>query len=269
MSAALLMCSPEGFAINYEINLWMKKQIGNVIRDVALSQWWGLFDTLSRLAEVHVMPGDAAWPDLVFTANAGLPVPETKRVILSNFKHPQRQGEKRLNRAWFESRGWECVELPSGVSFEGAGDALADSQGILWFGYGFRSDAAAAVLLARQVDMPIRPLQLVNPAYYHLDTCFCPLSDGSALYLPEAFAADSRQLLHSVFGAKLIALTPTEGRLFCANAVEAGDHVVMNDTTPRLRAVLESRGFTVAASPLSEFIKSGGGAKCLTLRLDS
>jgi N-dimethylarginine dimethylaminohydrolase len=268
MSAALLMCSPEGFAVNYEINLWMKKQVGNVIREVALSQWQALFNTLSGMAEVQVMPGDPTWPDLVFTANAGLPVPVMKRFILSNFKHPQRQGEKPLNRAWFESRGWECVELPSGVSFEGAGDALVDSRGILWLGYGFRSDAAAATLLARQVMTPIRSLQLIDPAYYHLDTCFCPLSDGSALYLPEAFAADSRQLLEGVFGARLIELTPAEGRLFCANAVEVGGRVVMNAPTPRLRAVLESRGFAVAASPLSEFIKSGGGAKCLTLRLD-
>ncbi len=162
MSAALLMCSPEGFAVNYEINLWMKKQVGNVIREVALSQWQALFNTLSGMAEVQVMPGDPTWPDLVFTANAGLPVPVMKRFILSNFKHPQRQGEKPLNRAWFESNGWECVELPFGASFEGAGDALVDSRGILWLGYGFRSDVAAAALLAPQVKTPIRSLQLID-----------------------------------------------------------------------------------------------------------
>ena len=267
MSAALLMCSPEGFAVNYEINLWMKKQVGNVIHEVALSQWQGLFNTLSSLAEVQVMPGDAAWPDLVFTANAGLPMPEMRRFILSNFKHPQRQGEKRLNRVWFESQGWECVDLPSGMTFEGAGDGLIDSRGMLWLGHGFRSDAAVAAWLSGQLDMPIRLLQLVDPAYYHLDTCFCPLSDGSALYLPEAFDANSRQLLEGVFGTRLIELTPAEGRLFCANAVEVGGRVVMNDPTPRLRAVLESRGFAVAASPLSDVITSVGGAKCLSLRL--
>ena len=269
MSATLLMCSAEGFSVNYEINPWMEKQVGNVVREVALSQWGALFDILSGMAEIQVMPGDAAWPDLVFTANAGLPVPGTKRFILSSFRYPQRQGEKPLNRAWLESRGWECVELPCGISFEGAGDALADSRGNLWFGYGFRSDAAAAALLTRQMGMPIRPLQLADPAYYHLDTCFCPLSDGSALYLPDAFAVHSRQHLERVFGAGLIALTPAEGRLFCANAVEIGGRVVMNDPVPRLRSVLESRGFTVVASPLSEFIKSGGGAKCLALRLDA
>ncbi len=268
MSATLLMCSPKGFAVNYEINPWMKNQAGNIIHDLALSQWQALFNILSGKAKVQVMPADPAWPDLVFTANVGLPVPVTKHFILSNFKHPQRQGEKPLNRAWFESQGWECVELPSEVRFEGAGDALVDSRGLLWLGHGFRSDATAVALLTRQVDMPIRPLQLIDPAYYHLDTCFCPLSDGSALYVPSAFAADSRQLLKDVFGTRLIALTREEGRLFCANAVEIGGCVVMNDPTPRLRAVLESHGFSVLASPLSEFIKSGGSAKCLTLRID-
>lgn len=268
MSVTLLMCSPDGFAVNYEINPWMREQAGKVARDIAIVQWQGLFDTLSRKAEIQVMPSDAAWPDLVFTANAGLPIPARQRFVLANFRHPQRQGEKQLNRDWLEKRGWECIEL-SDVCFEGAGDALADSRGNLWLGYGFRSDPTVAALLAPYWDAPIRSLHLVNPAYYHLDTCFCPLSDGSALYLPEAFDVDSRQELERAFGAKLIALTPEEGRLFCANAVEVAGLVVMNSPTPRLKAVLEARGFSVAAVPLSEFLKSGGGAKCLTSRLNA
>lgn len=269
MSIKLLMCSPEGFAVNYEINPWMREQVGNVDHSVAVTQWRRLFDTLSRLIEIDVMPSDPAWPDLVFTANAGLPLPDGKRFVLANFRHPQRQGEKQLNRAWLKARGWECIELPSEINFEGAGDALVDAQGYLWIGHGFRSDLSAASLLAHYWEMPILSLHLVNQAYYHLDTCFCPLSDGSALYLPEAFDIESRFRLEDAFGTNLIPLTSEEGRLFCANAVEVGGQVVMNQPTPRLRAILESRGFTVAAVPLSEFIKSGGSAKCLTLRLDT
>lgn len=269
MSRSLLMCSPEGFAVNYEINPWMKEQVGKIAHGLARLQWQGLFDILSGVSEIEVMPGDPDWPDLVFTANAGLPAPTAKRFILSNFRHPERQGEKALNRAWLQSRGWECLDLPDDVSFEGAGDALFDSESTLWLGHGFRTDAAAASRLAEHLDNPIRLLRLVNPAYYHLDTCFCPLSDGSAMYLPGAFAPESCRDLESAFGDKLIALTPEEGRLFCANAVEAGGMVVMNRPTQRLEARLESRGFAVAAAPLDEFMKSGGSAKCLTLRLDS
>lgn len=263
------MCSPEGFAVSYEINPWMREHIGDVAPAVALAQWQHLFETLSRAAEIQVMPGDAAWPDLVFTANAGLPLPGGKRFVLSNFKYPQRQGEKHLYRNWLAARGWECIGLPDGVSFEGAGDALADSEGRLWLAHGFRSAPGVAALIAPLWGRPLRSLHLVNPNYYHLDTCFCPLSDGSALYLPEAFDADSRQSLEQAFGEKLMALTPEEGQLFCANAVEANGLVVMNVPPPRLRQALESRGYAVAAAPLTEFIKSGGSAKCLTLRLDA
>lgn len=268
MSVTLLMCSPEGFAVNYEINPWMREQVGHVAQATAVAQWRALFETLSRRVQIEVMPADPAWPDLVFTANAGLPLMGGQRFVLSNFRHPQRQGEKPVNRAWLEARGWECIDLPDGVSFEGAGDALADSSGRLWLAHGFRSDAAALGHLAPLWARPIEPLHLVDPAFYHLDTCFCPLSDGSAIYLPEAFDADSRRRLEEAFGAGLVALTAEEGRLFCANAVEAGGLIVMNQPTPRLQAILEARGFAVVGVVLSEFIKSGGSAKCLTLRLD-
>jgi N-dimethylarginine dimethylaminohydrolase len=35
-----------------------------------------------------------------------------------------------------------------------------------------------------------------------------------------------------------------------------------------LHRELQSRGYTPLATPLGEFVKSGGSAKCLTLRLD-
>src|SRR5690242_9404877 len=132
MSLTLLMCSPEGYAVSYEINPWMREQVGNVAQRIAMDQWQALFDTLSRQAKIELMPADPAWPDLVFTANAGLPLSAKGRLVLSNFKYPQRQGEKPINRAWFEARGWECIELPDEVSFEGAGDALSDREGRLW-----------------------------------------------------------------------------------------------------------------------------------------
>ena len=31
------------------------------------------------------------------------------------------------------------------------------------------------------------PVELVDPRYYHLDTCFCPLAPGVAIWYPPAF----------------------------------------------------------------------------------
>ncbi|HMC13475.1 MAG TPA: arginine deiminase-related protein [Gallionellaceae bacterium] len=267
MPETLLMCTPEGFAVNYEINPWMQNQIGHVLPERAVAQWRGLFDTLSALADVKLMHGDPAWPDLVFTANAGLPLAREKKFILSNFKCPQRRGEKAIDRAWFEHAGWTCIDLPDSAVFEGAGDALFDSVRRLWVGGGPRSDTTTPEHLARHIVTPIHRLELVDPRFYHLDTCFCPLPAGYSLYLPEAFDGASRNLLASSFGDKLISLTPEEGQQFCANAVCAGRVIVMNQATPRLKKLLDGLGFSVLETPLSEFMKSGGSAKCLTLSL--
>jgi N-dimethylarginine dimethylaminohydrolase len=268
MRPKLLMCSPEGFAVNYEINPWMHGQIGQISPAVAKEQWQNLYRQLAELADIEVMKGDAAWPDLVFTANAGLPVACEKIFILSNFKHPERQGETPICRRWFEDRGWSCVALDPDVSFEGAGDALVDSEGRLFVADGLRTDRKAAEHLSAYVAGPIHSLRLIDPTYYHLDTCFCPLAAGYALYLPQAFDTASLDLLQRTFGKRLIALTGVEGRRFCANAVNIETIIIMNESTPRLASILANFGFKVIGSPLTEFIKSGGSAKCLTLRID-
>lgn len=268
MTPTLLMCSPEGFAVDYEINPWMRGHVGAIDKPLAERQWQALHDRLATLARIEVMPGDRAWPDLVFTANAGLPLIEGKTFVLSNFRYPQRQGETEIDRRWFEARGWQCVALDAAIHFEGAGDALFDSEGRLFVADGTRTDRTAAVALQRLTQGEVHALKLVNPNYYHLDTCFCPLDNGYAMYLPGAFDAASQALLQRCFGDRLIALTPDEGRLFCANAVNVGSVVVMNAPTPRLTDVLADAGFDTVESPLTEFMKSGGSAKCLTLRID-
>jgi N-dimethylarginine dimethylaminohydrolase len=96
----------------------------------------------------------------------------------------------------------------------------------------------------------------------------CPLPAGYALYLPAAFDKTSRDLLARSFGDKLISLTQEEGSQFCANAVCAGRVIVMNQATLRLKKLLGGLGFSVLETPLSEFMKSGGSAKCLTLSLE-
>lgn len=267
MAQTLLMCSPEGFAVEYEINPWMSGHVGQISRAVAAEQWQLLYQQLAMLADIEVMPGDTAWPDLVFTANAGLPLLQEKIFVLSNFKYPQRQGEKDINRRWFEARGWRCVELDASISFEGAGDALLDSEGRLFVADGLRTDRSAAAQLSVHVTGPIHSLRLVDPAFYHLDTCFCPLAAGYALYLPQAFDAISQKLLRELFGNRLFEITLEEARLFCANAVNIGRTIIMNQPTSRLTAILSDAGFAVAATPLTEFMKSGGSAKCLTLRI--
>jgi N-dimethylarginine dimethylaminohydrolase len=59
-----------------------------------------------------------------------------------------------------------------------------------------------------------------------------------------------------------------DGCRLAANAVVLGHTLVVSDCTERLRAELAERGYRVAATPLPSFLRSGGSAFCLTLRLD-
>ena len=63
-------------------------------------------------------------------------------------------------------------------------------------------------------------------------------------------------------------MAESEAWNFACNAVVVGRTVVTNVGCPELHRELESRGYTPIATPLGEFVKSGGSAKCLTLRLD-
>ena len=156
---------------------------------------------------------------------------------------------------------------PEDVAFEGAGDALPDPDGgRIWCGYGWRSSERASSLLEAVFERDAIPLRLVDPRFYHLDTCLCPLPGGWLMYYPAAFDDASR--------AVIAARTPKERRIevsekdalgFACNAVEAGGHVFMNACSASLRARRVAAGFTPVVTPLSEFLKAGGGAKCLTL----
>jgi N-dimethylarginine dimethylaminohydrolase len=55
---------------------------------------------------------------------------------------------------------------------------------------------------------------------------------------------------------------------FCVNAVNIGRSVVMARAPDHLRGVLAERGYQIRGVDLDPFILSGGGAYCMTLRLD-
>jgi N-dimethylarginine dimethylaminohydrolase len=156
--------------------------------------------------------------------------------------------------------------LPDGIYFEGAGDALFCGP-ILFAGYRIRSHAAGHLHLGRVLDRMVLPVELVDKRFYHLDTCFCPLAPGAAIYFPDAFDAYGRTVLQQHI-PKLIPVVEKEAERFACNAVVVGKHVVVNAGSDRLAADLRGAGYACSFVELDEFIKAGGSAKCLTLRLD-
>ena len=134
-------------------------------------------------------------------------------------------------------------------------------------GYRIRSDVHAHQAVAELLRRQVLPIELVNPYFYHLDTCFCPLSPGEAIYYPEAFDAYGRRVLEAHV-PRLLAAGESDAQRFGCNAVVVGKSVVVNAGCEKLAADLRSWGYDAIMVELDEFIKSGGSAKCLTLRLD-
>ena len=262
-----LMCPPDLYEVDYVINPWMEGNIHKSSRAVAIEQWRGLYRLLQENAGVEKITPQPGLPDMVFTANAGVAVGQ--KFVLSRFLHRERQGEQQHFKKWFQKHGFEVFELPQDLPFEGAGDALLDRQGgCLWAGYGFRSELDSHPHLARWLNLEVISLRLIDPRFYHLDTCFCPLEGGWLLYYPQAFDAYSNRLIEQrVASEKRLPVSEADAVRFACNTVNVGRRLLVNQMSTDLHERLGAAGFQIIETPLNEFIKSGGAAKCLTLRL--
>lgn len=261
------MCPPDHFEVDYVINPWMAGHQGSLDLDLAQRQWQALRTALERCAEVELLAPQPGLPDLVFTANAGFVCGE--RAVPSHFMPHERRPEEPYLRAWFEQRGYDTRVLPDNIAFEGAGDALLDRGGPwLWAGYGFRTEIEAHDYLRRWFDLEVVSIRLVDSRFYHIDTCMCPLAGGYLLYHPPAFEEASRaEIERRVPRAKRIEVSAADAGQFACNAVNIGERVFLNRASGALSAALSAHGFQVTEVGLSEFLKAGGSAKCLTLKL--
>jgi N-dimethylarginine dimethylaminohydrolase len=264
VSPQILMCPPDHYGIEYEINPWMSRS-RQADRELAQQQWRDLKGLLEQVgAQIQLLQPVPGLPDLVFTANAAMIY--RQHAILAHFRHEQRQGEEPLCERWLTEHGFTVQRLPDGRYFEGAGDALFCGETLL-AGYRIRSDIHSQQLVGKMVDSRVIPLELVDTHYYHLDTCCCPLAPGAAIWYPGAFDDYGRQAIREVV-PQLIEVSADEAHSFACNAVVVGRNVVTNTGCPNLHRALRAAGFTPHETPLSEFVKAGGSAKCLTLRLD-
>jgi N-dimethylarginine dimethylaminohydrolase len=266
MPKRVLMCPPDYFAINYEINAWMHTS-NRVDHDLALHQWDNINGIYQKLGfKVELILPEPDVPDLIFTANAGLVV--NGRVMLSNFRHPERQPETTYNQTWFKNAskrlGFSEIQI-SRSHFEGEGDCFLVGNTLL-AGYGFRSSLESHAELKSFFGLNVLSLRLVDPYFYHLDTCFCPLDDQTVMFLPSAFDTDSQVQIRRFFKT-VIEAPPRDAAAFGLNAVSDGHNVVLSNRAPSLVSLLEQHGFNPITTPITEFHKSGGGVKCVTLDL--
>jgi len=262
----ILMCPPDYFNVEYQINPWMNLN-ESIDHAKARKQWETLYQTLINCdAEVSLLKPVEGLPDMVFTANPGLLYQDS--FILSHFKHAVRQNEVVHLKAWLTDAGFNIAnpdDFASTPFFEGGGDGLIAGE-TLFAGYGFRSDKQFYEQASYLDQNKLVYCQLINPRFYHLDTCFCPINEDLALWYPGAFDEETQKRMAAKI--ELLDVGEEEAYHFACNAVVVNNHVILPGACPKTKTLLEKRGFEVSVCEMSEFLKAGGACKCMTLRLD-
>jgi N-dimethylarginine dimethylaminohydrolase len=236
-------------------------------RDAAFAQWKNLHHHLQSIADIRLLHPRSGSPDMVFVAHSALV--QHGIAAISSFAHPQRQTEEQHLRRWFQDAGFLIWDTPRETAFEGEGDALFNAAGDhLWAAHGVRTCRHSHRHVADAWHAPVTSLHLVDPRFYHLDTCFAPLSNGHLLYFPQAFDAASLARIEAAYPAeKRIAVTETEATQFACNVINVGRNILMSPVTTNLGDRLAALGYDVTELPLTEFLHGGGSAKALALRL--
>ncbi len=271
----VLMANPKYFSVDYVINPHMEGNIGKVNKKKALWQWEVIRDKFRLLGlRVHEMEGVPGFPDMVFTANQSLPFIDQKgqkHALMSIMHSEQRKEEVPYFEQWYRRHGYNVHYLDAAKipGFEGMGDAIwHHRKQILWGGYGYRSSQLAYETVSEAFEVPIVMLELVHPAFYHLDTCFCVLNEKSVLIYPPAFTNDGLDLIHAAFPTVIEAPEKEAQELFACNACcPDGKNVIIQKGCHEVNKALKQNGFAFHEVDTGEFLKSGGSVFCMKLML--
>ena len=262
-----LMCPPEWYNVDYVLNPWMAGNVHRSSRDLAFAQWKGMHNVLRSVADVRLLHPEPGCPDMVFVAHTALI--HNGLAALSSFNPQQRRAETAYLRRWLISQGFLLWETPRETPFEGEGDIVFNDSGTaLWAAHGVRTCRASHRHIADAWHTPVTSLHLVDPRFYHLDTCFTPLHGGFLLYYPAAFDNASNASIEAAYPVnKRIAVSEADATHMACCALNIGRTVFTGELSPTLAHQLFDAGLDVVQLELSEFIKGGGGAKSLALRL--
>jgi N-dimethylarginine dimethylaminohydrolase len=269
----VIMVDPAYFDVLYVINPHMEGHIGGVDTNKAYQQWEAMRQALEQTGlEVHVVPGEAGLPDMVFCANQSLPSRRSDGsldVIMSIMHADQRKAEVPFIEQFYREQGYHIHHLDSNkiADFEGMGDAIwHPSRRLIWGGYGYRSSLAAYEEVSRILNVDVIALELVDPAFYHLDTCLSFLNEHSALYYPKAFTETGLDMLRAFIPHLIEVSTDDAIDGFACNALCAdGKHVLIHHGLTETNRKLREADFTVHELDTSEFLKSGGSVFCMKM----
>ncbi|KAF7638637.1 hypothetical protein Mgra_00002015 [Meloidogyne graminicola] len=258
----VLMVPPKYFTVKYSINPWMKQNI-KVDKQKAMEQWNVLKKSIEeegiKVLTLNQIDGQ---PDMVFACNSGLVY--GNKIFLSKYRYAERTGEQKYFATFYKQLGLQLFGEDYPEYFEGGGDAVFSEKNILWAGWGGpRTDKKAYDYIRLMGDFEIIFCELIDPRFYHLDTCFCPVGINSALWFPPAFSAETREKIQNRL-PKAIAVSEKEALNFVCNAINVRKKVISpSGVSKQTIEALNSLGYSLQEVEMNEFMKSGGACQCL------
>ena len=254
------MCEPRYFeTLDYVINPWMTP--GKINKEKAAQEWKQLVHVYKDQGiTVEIIDQKKRSPDMVFATDQG--IVQGKNVLLSRFLKDERKRETTHYEKWFRENNYTITYLPEGVYFEGNGNSYIWRDKIV-IGVGYRANEETCKAVGKLLGKEVIPLEIIDPAFYHLDVGFFPLNNETIFYYPPAFSEKSRGVLKKLV-PNLIEFSKEEAYGFSANSVITDHHVIHQKGNPTFQKKLSDLGYLSIEVDLSEFKKSGGGIHCLT-----
>ncbi|VDK20857.1 unnamed protein product, partial [Anisakis simplex] len=207
--------------LQYTINPWMG---GVVDKQKAFDQWNTLKSVIQKTGvEVLTLDQVQGLPDMVFVCNSGLVL--NNKVYLSRFRHKERTGEQEHYLKWFKANGFETVGDDYPEFFEGGGDAVFSTYDTLWAAYGPRSSKSVYDHVRKLGEFDLVLCELTHPEFYHLDTCFTPVSEKCALWYPPAFQEPAKKEIMKRMPDS-VAVNDAEAKAFVCNAITVRNTVI-------------------------------------------
>jgi len=271
----------------YEQNRYITEEsIGpsSIDKKKAREQHNVLEKTFSKIISFTVKPiHDEPLSDIVFVANGGLSLPRLPKpiLILPYMKYIQRKQELPYLYTIYKSLGIHCIPFPgyADTPFEGQAE-------LKWFhggtkaicGPGFRSTRKTFRIMNSLLKKIYKSYNLAPPElcvvqlqsddYYHLDVAMLDFNDTSCIVHRKAFTPAGIRSIQNFLGKDYVHVIDTSDS-FCLNAVHDGPNLITHKLTdPSLKETLESiTGLKVKQIDTTEFEKSGGSVRCMTLTL--
>nr|CAD2184828.1 unnamed protein product [Meloidogyne enterolobii] len=264
----VLMVPPTHFTVKYAINPWMNEKI-KVDKQKAMEQWNLLKESIEKEGvKVLTLNQVEGQPDMVFACNSGLV--HNNKIFLSKYRHKERTGEQKYFAAFYKQLGLQLFGEDYPEFFEGGGDAVFSDKNTLWAGWGGpRTDKKAYdnIRLMGGNDFEIIFCELIDQRFYHLDTCFCPVGENSALWFPPAFSIETREKIQTKL-PQAISVSEEEALNFVCNAINIRKKVISpKGVSKQTLEALTCLGYSLEEVEMSEFMKSGGACQCLVMKL--